>query len=160
VRQIHFDPISLAGPFDEADFSALTKMLALDLPSFEFDPEYASFIQQHQVGRPIERYFSTASGSCYPVDYFLNFQRRSAANDPNAFLNVNVVWSAIEDRLSCSLVPFASLPGGDFLCFDHSHPGRPSVVLWFHELSGEDSPVTEHVASNFSEFISGLRGEP
>jgi hypothetical protein len=156
VRTIHFYPNTAAGEFDQAKFNSLRSFLLLDLPLFEYDQDYESFVRANAGGSPIERYFSSNVG-IYPIDHFLNFQASRSASDPFAFLNVNVVWSAIEDRLTSMQFPFASLPGGDFLCFDYSQGERPSVVLWLHELSGEDSPMFEPVANTFSEFLASLR---
>lgn len=155
MRTIHITPDSVPGPVDEAELASLRKYIALDFPAFDYDPDYISFIQHHRGGKPIERYFSVSSNT-FPIDYFLNFQ--SDHTGVNASLNVNAAWSAIEDRLSPKQFPFALLPSGDFLCFDHSQ-GTPAVVLWHHELSEEDAPYTEPVASNFSEFLQGLRSE-
>jgi hypothetical protein len=66
----------------------------------------------------------------------------------------------MEDRLNDYLVPFAALGGGDMLCFDYENGGRPSVVVWLHEESRQDHPVTEYVAANFDEFLTKLYEPP
>jgi hypothetical protein len=68
------------------------------------------------------------------------------------------------DRINDYLIPFAVLFAGDMLCFDYENVdsetgGRPHVVVWFHEESEEDAPVTQLVADNFDEFLSVLHEE-
>jgi hypothetical protein len=148
---------SSAPHFSESKMETMKKFLTNDLPDFEFDPEYLRHIRQHNGGQPINRFFMTESGKQLPIDYFLNYSdTKLLTSQLLVLLNVSVVWSAIEDRLSIYLLPFAALPDGDFLCFNHETQGRPSVVLWRHELSEEDAPYTEKVSSNFSQFVEGL----
>jgi len=67
------------------------------------------------------------------------------------------VWSDTSDRLGGYLMPFAELAFGDMACFDYRQPGRPAVVVWFHEESEPDEePKTEFVAENFDEFLKLL----
>lgn len=148
---------SSAPHFSESEMETMKTFLTNDLPAFEFDPEYLQHIRQHNGGQPITRFFMTESGKQLPIDYFLNYSDTELLTSRLfLMLNASVVWSAIEDRLSIYLLPFAALPDGDFLCFDHETRGRPSIVLWRHELSEEDAPYTEKVSPNFSQFIEGL----
>lgn len=157
MKTISFVPETFAGPISQSEVDSIVRMVRLDLPKFAIDQEYLCFISEFHGGKPVQKYFTTASGNCLAVDYFLNFQ--DIQNNHYDFLNVNVVWSAINDRLSIDLVPFATTPGGDFLCFKTLQDSRPNVVLWKHELSEEDNPVTEFVSINFSQFIELLQVE-
>lgn len=148
---------SNAPHFSESKMETMKAFLANDLPAFEFDPEYLRHIRQHNGGQPINRFFMTESGKQLPIDYILNYSdTKLLTSQLLVMLNVSVVWSAIEDRLSIYLLPFAALPDGDFLCFDHETQGRPSIVLWRHELSEEGVPYTEKVSPNFSLFVESL----
>jgi len=74
---------------------------------------------------------------------------------------ISVVIAQIEERLTdddeqmgTTLIPFAVLFGGDFLCLDYrGGKVEPSVVLWDHEESDELEPVTYDVSRSFDEFL-------
>lgn len=157
MKKISFIPESFAGRFSQAEMDSIARMVRLDLPEFTIDKEYSKFICEFHGGKPVQKYFTTASGKCLPIEYFLNFQ--DIQNNHFDQLNVNVVWSAVNDRLSIDLVPFATTPGGDLLCFKTLSGERPNVMLWDHELSEEDSPVTEFVSTDFSQFVDSLQVE-
>lgn len=132
-------------------------MLSLDLPRFAYDPAYVEQVEKFNGGILLNKYFQTRAGQTLPIDRLLNYSDTKLLSDRSLqSLNANVVWSTIDDRLSIYLLPFASLPNGDFLCFDYKEPGRPTVVLWSHELSDEDAPHTTEVAADFDVFVQGL----
>ena len=54
-------------------------------------------------------------------------------------------------------LPIAVLFAGDFVCLDFRETEDPTVVVWYHEESGEFSPVTKTVAQNISEFFGMLK---
>ncbi len=60
------------------------------------------------------------------------------------------------DECAATLVPFAGLFAGDFVCLDYRKRDIPSVVVWLHEESEEFSPVTIKVAETFKDFINML----
>ena len=82
----------------------------------------------------------------------------------NGYLDIDVVLSQIEDRLTsnedligCELLPIAELFAGDYLCLDFSNnKDNPIVCVWSHEESGELEPVTYKVTNSFTEFIQLL----
>ena len=76
--------------------------------------------------------------------------------DPLETYDIEVVWSQIEDRLDDSLVPFAVLFGGDFLCFSYQDESPPTVDLRDHERSRKNTPVLTHVALSFEDFSAML----
>jgi hypothetical protein len=133
-------------------------MLRLDLPEFAYDPAYAAQVESFNGGAPENKYFKMASGQWHAIDRLLNFSPVQLLTERwLKDLNVNVVWSAIDDRLGAHLFPFAVCPFGDFLCFDYRRTApRPEVVWWSHELSREDEPSTINVAPNFDAFVDGL----
>ena len=151
---IRYEDNSFVPHFSTAEMASMKRMLSLDLPSFEFDAEYAGHIKKFNGGKPINKYFRIRSGNIFPIDRFLNYSDTDLLTDKNQKnLNANVVWSLIDDRLGIYLLPFAILPNGDFLCFDYESGVSPTVVLWSHELSNENEPHTEAVANNFAEFV-------
>ncbi len=139
---------------------SIKRMLQLDLPEFEFDPDYVQHVRRFNGGKPVEKYFKTKAGKCLPIDRFLNYGDLDLLSDrPLKDLNVNVVWSWISDRLNIYLLPFAAVANGDFLCFNYEGEFPPSVVLWVQELSEEDEPHIEPVADTFQMFLDGLTEE-
>lgn len=123
--------------------------------AIELDAAYLSHLAQFHGGIPRRACFKTSAGRERLVVRFLNFQEEG---ERQAEYSVEATYSLIAStRLGHYLVPFAELFAGDFLCFDYTIPGRPEVVVWLHELSGdEDGPSTEFVASTFDEFMDSL----
>jgi hypothetical protein len=121
----------------------------------EFDAAYIRHLSQFHGGVPAIGCFQTAAGHGRRITRFLNFQ---ADGESQLEYSVDVTLSMIAgDRLGPRLVPFAELFAGDYLCFDFGRGGRPSIVVWLHEFSNDDAgPVTDFVAHNYDEFISGL----
>lgn len=76
----------------------------------------------------------------------------------------SVVIAQIEDRLTddedqigTSVIPFAALFGGDFLCLDfRGSSTSPSIVLWSHDESDELDPVTYKVVDSFGGFLINI----
>jgi len=131
-----------------------------DMP-IVFDPSYIKHLSDFHGGVPTKRCFKSSKGIEDVIDRFLNFMDyKKNKEDQLGWYNVGVSWSLIVGRLNDYLIPFAALGGGDMLCFDHEKGGRPSVVVWRHEESREDHPVTEYVAANFDEFLTKLYEPP
>ncbi len=155
--KIKYDETSFIPYFSKNEMASMKRMFLLDLPTFEFDPAYVQHIQIFHGGKPVDRFFKTKAGKCLPIDRFLNYGDLNLLTDRALKdLNANVMWPMISDRLNIYLLPFAAVANGDFLCFDYENSLIPSVVLWVHELSGEDTPYTEPVASTFNDFLCGL----
>ncbi len=154
---IKYEVNSFVPYFSKSEMDSMQRMLSLDLPDFSFDPAYVSHIARFHGGKPINRHFRTFAGNNLSIDRFLNYSDTELLLDEDLKgLNANVVWSQIDDRLGIYLLPFAILPGGDFLCFDYSEGVAPKIVLWSHELSLEDNPHVEGVARDFTEFSNSL----
>jgi len=144
--------------FSEHEMDSMRRMLRLDLPSFEFDPEYTQHIKNFHGGKPIDKFFKTETGKCLPIDRFLNYGDLDLLPERwQKDLNGNVVLALISDRLNIYLLPFAAVANGDFLCFDYKNGVPPTVVLWVQEFSEEDDPHIEPVAETFNQFMSGLK---
>jgi hypothetical protein len=142
-----------APPFDEAELDQLIEMLRSDMPDVVLDPTYVALIRRINGGTPSRRYCSVGT-----VDEFLHFGKPGYGRAVD-FQNVNVTWSAIEDRLVPGLVPIACDPGGNYFCLDHrQNPAR--VVYWVAELSEEGEPCIEEVATSVAQFVEGLSSEP
>ena len=158
---IRYKPGSFAPFFCKSEMEALIPALKWELPTFAYDVTYASHIEQFNGGTPQNAHFMAASGVWHTIERFLNFSDVDLIGDDALLsLNVNVAWSAIDDRLGVGLVPFAACGCGDYLCFDYrGKVVRPRVVLWINEESDINRPSTVEVAENFDEFVSGLWDE-
>ncbi len=119
-----------------------------------FPSDYVDFLVAANGGVPIEKFFSVENNEKI-VERFLSIIE-GYRDSPIGMYDISVVWSQIEDRLDDSLVPFASLFAGDFLCFKFRGDSIPEVVLWDHERSREDTPSLTFVASSFGTFVEML----
>ena len=124
----------------------------------QFDPAYLRHLQICNGGVQKKRYFPIP-GNSKVIDRFLCIIDDHRDNKQHGPYDVEVVFAQIEDRLSDTQMPFATLFGGDFLLFEDVGGAVPRVVVWDHERSGEDSPVTLAVADNFTAFLSLLYGD-
>jgi hypothetical protein len=150
-----YDPSSLMRPLEMHRVQAVEKDFQdSDMPVI-FDPSYIAHLSKFHGGVPRKRCFQTANEVEEVIDRFLNFVDHKVDKE-NGWYNVAVTWTLIEDRLNDYLVPFAALGGGDMLCFDYQQSRRPSVVVWRHEQSRQNRPVTEFVAANFDDFLHML----
>ena len=117
---------------------------------------FVDYCSEYNGGVPIQNRIEVGDDRTV-VERFLCFIE-DYKSDPSAGLfDVGVVWSQIEDRLGEHLLPFAALFAGDYLCFDTSSNTGEAVVVWDHERSWTDSPVTTEVADTFAEFLGLLR---
>jgi SMI1-KNR4 cell-wall len=149
---LEFERGTVAGSFSKAYVQSTEDMIHL-----RFQPDFLTFLEAHNGGIPKRRYFKMGSNQKV-VDRFLSLVPHYQ-DDPLGAYDIGVVWSQIEGRLNDSLVPFAGLYAGDFLCFDYSGGGKPRVVFWDHERSDEDNPFTKPVANDFQQFLSMLTAE-
>ena len=150
-----YDPASLMGPVDLGRVRAFEAYLRDTDQPVTFDSSYIHHLSNFHGGVPRKRCFKSASGREYVIERFLNFIDEKT-DKVMGWYNVEVTWGLIEDRLNEYLIPFAALFAGDFLCFDYENGGRPRIVVWLHEESRQDAPVTKFVAANFDEFLTKL----
>jgi len=146
---IKFEPGTSSKPPPEARLRSLQKYLGVSLPR-----DYIEFLRRSNGGVPIDKFFNLGSNEKV-VERLLPLLA-DYKTDPLGDYDVEVVWSQIEGRLDDSLVPFAVLFAGDFLCFDSDAGDEPSVVLWDHERSRQNKPFTVPVAASFREFAAML----
>jgi hypothetical protein len=150
---LEFERGTVAGPFSKAYVQTTQEMVNL-----QFAPDFLAFLEAHNGGIPKRRYFKMGSNQKV-IDRFLSLVPNYSDNPEFGPYDIGVVWTQIEDRLNDSLVPFAALYAGDFLCFDSSGGGKPRVVFWDHERSDEGNPFTKPVADDFQQFLSMLTAE-
>jgi hypothetical protein len=152
---LDYDPSTLVGPLDTDELEEFERFLEESGQPIQFDPAYLAHLSKFHGGVPAKRCFETAEGQHHVIERFLNFLDPKK-DETLGWYNVNVTWSQMEDRLNEFLIPFATLFGGDMLCFDYEAGGRPAVVVWLHEESSEDHPATSFVAADFDAFLRTL----
>jgi cell wall assembly regulator SMI1 len=96
-------------------------------------------LREHNGGRPDKKTFDTVQTKERALKAFLSFNEDDKGS---AF----VILDALKKEQP-GLLPFASDPGGDYVCI--TTEGK--VVLWLHETN-----EVEAVANSFSEFLSAL----
>jgi hypothetical protein len=146
---INIQPGTSAPPLSSLGRERVEK--SLELP---FSQTYVDFLIDTNGGVPVRKYFFLNKNEKV-VERMLSVVDRHRESPIGAY-DVEVVWSQIEGRLDDSLMPFAALFGGDFLCFLYEGHAEPKVVLWDHERSREDAPVLTPVASTFLAFAEML----
>lgn len=127
-----------------------------------FPESYRQFIKKNNGVVPITNVFSHNQHQ-YIIERFLCILEESESDEINGWYDIEVTIMQIgerltdnEDLIGMNVVPIASLFAGDFVCLDFRGTEDPSVVIWYHEESGEFSPVTKTVAQNISEFLGML----
>jgi hypothetical protein len=159
TMDLNYDLGTLLGPLDMSRVENVqTQFQRLGMP-IDFDQSYLRHLSAYHGGVPKKRCFSSQSGRGYFIERFLNFIDHHQ-NPTLGWYNVSVTWTQIEDRLNEYLVPFAVLFAGDCLCFNYEYEGRPQVVVWLHEQSRQNAPVTDFVAANFDVFLLLLHEVP
>ncbi|MDR0883222.1 MAG: SMI1/KNR4 family protein [Oscillospiraceae bacterium] len=96
-------------------------------------------LQEHNGGRPDKKTFDTTHTKERVLKSFLSFNKDDKGS---AFVIVDTL-----KKEHPGLFPFASDPGGDYVCI--TTEGK--VVLWLHETN-----TVEAAANSFSEFLSAL----
>lgn len=125
--------------------------------------DFIDFLKKYNGSIPITNVFLHEKNELL-IERFLCLLEDPEDDDENGWYDIEVVLSDIDTRLTddedltgVNVIPFAVLFAGDFLCLDFSEKEIPSVVVWYHEESGELNPVTSEVADNFSNFLSMLK---
>ncbi len=153
---LNYDPATLLHPFSAQSVTNFEKWLHdSGYLNIHFEKQYLDHVRRFQGGVPGKRHFQTTKGTKHVIERFLNFLPKGADPVMEQF-NVESVWCALSDRMGLYLMPFAELAFGDELCFNFEHPGRPQIVVWFHELSRPDQPYFEVVSDTFDDFLSML----
>jgi hypothetical protein len=152
--KIEMEPGTDAGELDEAYIDETE-----DLMELEFTPEFLEFLENHNGGVPKKQYFKLGDNTKI-VERFLCIYADVQKNPEFGQFDIGVVWTQIGDRLSEFQMPFAAVYPGDFLCFDFEPADEPTIVLWVHDLSYEDHPVTTPVADTFEQFLGMLTDDP
>lgn len=155
-----YDPNSFAGTLNENVIRSFEEWLhASGQTAIRFPEVYVTHLKQFHGGAPRKRYFPTPDGQGHVLTRFLNFLP-SGSKHPLREYAVQVVWSAVDDRLGSYLMPFAECFNGDLVCFDFGTGGEPEIVLWDHERSNERAPHKQLLAKSFAAFLQTLSETP
>lgn len=143
VTAVDMLPDTSAGALTGERLASVQSAIGLLLPD-----TYLQFLRATNGGVP-RLDTLTVYGRDIVIDRFLSIVD-DYRNSDLGFYDVEVVWSQVEDRLGDRLVPIATTFGGDLLCLNYSDKSEPTVILWDHEKSATDQPITYPVADSFA----------
>ncbi len=156
--EMYVDTVVLPLPSDEL-VDVIEKRLRVFFPE-----PYRQFIKKYNGAVPVTNVFCHNQHE-YLIERFLCILKDTELDESNGWYDIEVVITQIgerltdnEDLIGMNVVPIAVLFAGDFVCLDFRESADPSVVVWYHEESGEFSPATKKVAPNISAFFDMLRG--
>lgn len=107
----------------------------------EIPKDIKECVTNYNGGRPSKKIFDTNLSQERVIKSLLSYN----TTDLETVFDVYSVLSKENKKL----VPVASDPGGNYICFDKN---TKAIVLWLHETNG-----TEKVADSFTEFLNKLR---
>jgi len=121
---------------------------------------YIQFLENYNGAKPLDHNFEH-QGTEKLIEKYLPILENPKSDDKNGMYDINVVISQLdarlvddEDLVGMTLIPFAALFGGDFLCLDYrDNPSEPKIVFWDHNESDDFLPCTEDVSKDFNSFI-------
>ena len=129
--------------------------------------EFKEFLLKYNGAVPIT-YVLPFDSNKYVIERFLCLLE-DCENNIDGWYDIEVVIAQIFDRLAdnegmgMNVVPIAYMFAGDFICLDYRKEGmdfreneNPSVVIWDHEESEIDNPVTIKIADSITEFFDML----
>ena len=126
---------------------------------------YLETIKKFNGGSPVNNVFDTEKTHERVFSNLLSFNLEGTTS-------ILTVWEDNKERMPNGLIPFATDPGGNYICFDYRSTTEPSVIFWNHEenfvINAENEleyPEVdaeyklhgiEFVAPDFFEFLSIL----
>lgn len=117
----------------------------------KYPVEYLELLQSNQGKTPEKSSITLSNGIHTEVSCLLHFSN----DDYDNAYNVIDVTNTLEESLPNLVIPFADSPGGDYFCFDFRNSiDNPSIVFFFHELTG-DTAITP-ISDSFTSFLAIL----
>ena len=110
-----------------------------DENDFKFEEEFKDIVKQYNGGRPRPNTFDTQKRKECVFKSLLSFNKGEC--------DIFEVKKWIENISNEKLIPFASEPSGNYICFDNNH----NVVSLIHETG-----KIEFISKSFSEFLNKL----
>lgn len=115
----------------------LETVLQVRLPA-----DYTKLILKHHGARPDKKRFLTSTKTERVIKTFVPVTREYETN----------MFSIIDWlELPAGVIPFASTPSGDYICFHYEHEIDPGIILFHHEIRS-----FEHVTNSFDTFLQSL----
>ena len=112
-------------------------------------------VRKYNGGRPLNNVFDTEKTAEHVFSNLLTFN----TSENNSIL---AVYRDNVERLPQGVIPFATDPGGNYICFDYRKSSNPEVVFWNHEENFvvsdngvmEDLEVTSEAEMHDIEFVA------
>jgi cell wall assembly regulator SMI1 len=117
--------------------------------SIRFPQEYKECVMKYNGGHPVPNvfYFTDEGEGCF--DHLLSF-----TSDPN----IEDVYDIISDYVPEGIIPFATDPFGNDICFDYrKNKQRPNIVFRNQDEIGDEA--IEFICETFTEFLENLHDE-
>lgn len=143
-----------------ADIAAVERKFTLNFPHL-----FIETVKKFNEGSPINNIFDTDKSKERVFANLLSFNLDSK-------ISIISVWEDNKERLPNGVIPFATDPGGNYICFDYRSANEPSIIFWNHEedfVLNEENEIEypevdaeykmhaiEFVAPDFFEFLSIL----
>jgi cell wall assembly regulator SMI1 len=123
---------------------------------------FVETVKKYNGGRPLNNVFDTEKTKERVFSNFLTFN----LSENNSIISI---YRENAERFPSKVVPFATDPGGNYICFDYRKSSNPEVIFWNHEenfvVSDDDTMEypevdtedklhdIEFVAPDFFEFL-------
>lgn len=127
-------------PVSEDAVRKVGEQLGVDLPE-----SYVKIASQFNGGCPDDDIFDAPGRPECVFDYLL-----SIPDGLSEFIEDT------EDRMPKSILPFATDPFGNAICFDYRQKGVPKIVFWDHEAKPKDTGALLPLSDNFGAFVDSL----
>ena len=124
-------------PLTIKDIRDIESKLELTLPN-----EYKKILLSHHGARPDKKRFVTSTKTERVLKTFV-----PVTSDYEINLFSLIEWL----NLPQGVIPFASTPSGDYICFRYEQNEDPVIVLYHHEIYS-----FEHVTNSFNQFLQSL----
>lgn len=133
-------------PVEESQIARIQVELGVRLPD-----DFLQLVRKYNGGYPSKKYFDFPSRKDAVLDHLLSLIE--GGDDPS-LLNT---YRNVRDRLPSGIIPFASDPFGNLICFDY-RDNPPSICFWDHEIASRDiSASIITVNENLEQFLAKLR---
>lgn len=114
--------------------------------SIKFPQEYKECVLKYNGGHPVPNIFYFTDKGEGLFDHLLSF-----TSDPN----IEEVYDIVSDYIPEGIIPFATDPFGNDICFDYRKNKKlPNIVFRNQDEIGEES--IEFICETFVEFLESL----
>jgi cell wall assembly regulator SMI1 len=124
-------------PLTIGDIRELENILQVRLPS-----AFKKILIKHHGARPNKKRFLTSTKTERVIKTLV-----PVTQDYETNMFSLISWL----DLPAGVIPFASTPSGDYVCFHYEHEIDPGIVLYHHEIRS-----FERVTKSFDTFIQSL----